>query len=50
MFFRRKGSLREEFDKQVIEQLNRSKRNWDRQSGLFEKSIDPSEEMEIQTK
>ncbi|MFZ0445025.1 MAG: YaaL family protein [Bacillus sp. (in: firmicutes)] len=49
MFFRRKTSLRGEFDKQLVEQLNLSKRNWDRQSGLFEKSIDPSGEMEIQT-
>ena len=49
MFFRRKTSLRGEFDKQLVEQLNQSKRNWDRQSGLFEKSIDPSGEMEIQT-
>lgn len=49
MFFRRKASLRGEFDKQLVEQLNLSKKNWDRQSGLFEKSIDPSGEMEIQT-
>lgn len=49
MFFRQKTSLRGEFDKQLVEQLNLSKRNWDRQSGLFEKSIDPSGEMEIQT-
>jgi hypothetical protein len=49
MFFRRKASLQGEFDKQLVEQLNQSKRNWDVQSGLYEKSIDPFGDMEIQT-
>jgi hypothetical protein len=49
MFFRRKASLRGEFDKQLVDQLNQSKKNWDRQNGLYEKSIDPFGEMEIQT-
>jgi hypothetical protein len=49
MFFRRKASLRAEFDKQLVEQLNQSKRNWDVQIGLYEKSIDPFGDMEIQT-
>ena len=49
MFFRRKDRLRTEFDKQLVEQVKQSKENWDRQKGLFEKSIDPIAEMEIQT-
>jgi Protein of unknown function (DUF2508) len=49
MFFRRKGWLRAEFDKQLAEQLNQSKKNWDRQNTLYGKSIDPFGEMEIQT-
>ena len=49
MFFRRKASLRGEFDKKLVEQLNQSKRNWDRQSKLYEKSIDSCGEVEIQT-
>lgn len=49
MLFRRKVSLREEFDKKLVEQLNQSKRNWNRQNELYEKSIDPFGEMEIHT-
>jgi hypothetical protein len=49
MFFRRKDRLRMEFDKQLVEQVKQSKQNWDRQKGLFEKSIDPFGEMKIQT-
>ena len=41
MFFRRKGWLREEFDENLIKQLNHLKENWDRQNRLQEKSFDP---------
>ena len=47
--FSSEEQLRTEFDKQLVEQVKQSKENWDRQKGLFEKSIDPIAEMEIQT-
>lgn len=50
MFFRRKGRLREEYDDKLIQQLNNSKENWDRQSSLQEKSFDPYFEVDLQTK
>ncbi|WP_338471249.1 YaaL family protein [Niallia sp. XMNu-256] len=49
MFFRRKGKLRVEFGEQLVEQVRQAKEDWDRQKSLFEKSIDPFGEMEIQT-
>ncbi|WP_428910302.1 YaaL family protein [Niallia sp. Krafla_26] len=49
MFFRRKGRLRAEFNERLVEQLSETKKNWDRQKDLFEKSIDPFGEMEIQS-
>jgi hypothetical protein len=50
MFFRRKGKLREDYDEKLIQQLNNSKENWDRQSSLQEKSFDPYFEVDLQTK
>ena len=50
MFFRRKGRLREEYDDKLIQQLNNSKENWNRQSSLQKKSIDPYFEVDLQTK
>jgi len=49
MFFRRKGWLRAEFDEQLVTQLDQLKKDWDRQNTLYEKSIDPFGEMELQT-
>jgi hypothetical protein len=50
MLFRRKGKLREDYDEKLIQQLNNSKENWDRQSSLQEKSFDPYFEVDLQTK
>jgi hypothetical protein len=50
MFFRKKGRLRNEFDEQLLGQLNRLKDEWYNQKRLLEKSFDPSAEVLAQTK
>ncbi|MCA1042605.1 YaaL family protein [Bacillus infantis] len=50
MFFRKKGRLRNEFDEQLLGQLNSLKDEWYNQKRLLEKSFDPSAEVMAQTK
>jgi hypothetical protein len=50
MFFRKKGKLRNEFDEQLLGQLNSLKDEWYNQKRLLEKSFDPSAEVLAQTK
>ncbi|TYS40132.1 YaaL family protein [Bacillus infantis] len=50
MFFRKKGKLRNEFDDQLLMQLNSLKDEWYNQKRLLEKSFDPSAEVLAQTK
>ncbi|AGX02072.1 MULTISPECIES: YaaL family protein [Bacillaceae] len=50
MFFRKKGKLRNEFDEQLLMQLNSLKDEWYNQKRLLEKSFDPSAEVLAQTK
>ncbi|MGD6845771.1 YaaL family protein [Bacillus infantis] len=50
MFFRKKGRLRNEFDEQLLGQLNSLKDEWYNQKRLLEKSFDPSAEVLAQTK
>ncbi|MBN6890019.1 uncharacterized protein DUF2508 [Cytobacillus horneckiae] len=44
MFFRRKGWLRKEYDKKLLNQLDSLKVEWKNQRSLIEKSFDPSAE------
>lgn len=50
MFFRRKYSLRNEFDDKLLNRLQEYKDDWQQQKTLLEKSFDPSEEVICQTK
>ncbi|MFD0051994.1 YaaL family protein [Actinomycetes bacterium NPDC127524] len=50
MFFRRKNWLRNEFDQELIQQLEHLKRTWLDQQSLLERSLDPSEDAIVQTK
>lgn len=44
MFFRKKGWLRKEYDKKLLNQLDSLKVEWKNQRSLIEKSFDPSAE------
>ncbi|WP_110926057.1 YaaL family protein [Bacillus massiliglaciei] len=50
MFFRRKGRLKNEYDQQLIMQIEQLKMNWLNQKSLLELSVDPSEEVIAQSK
>ena len=50
MFFRRKGKLRNENNQKLVQQLEEIKRSWLNQKSLLEKSLDPSEDVIIQTR
>lgn len=43
MLFRKKGWLRNEFDEQLLLQLERCKDEWVKQRKMIEKSVEPSE-------
>lgn len=50
MFFRRKNHLRNEYDQTLIQQLDSLKHEWMKHRAFLEKSMDPSEEIKVQTK
>ncbi|WP_026693536.1 YaaL family protein [Peribacillus kribbensis] len=50
MFFRKKGSLRKEYDQKLIDQLEELKVSWLNQKALLEKSLDPSPDIICQAK
>jgi hypothetical protein len=50
MFFRRKNSLRKEFDEKLLNCLEEYKEDWQQQKQLLEKSFDPTEEVICQSK
>jgi len=50
LFFRRKGWLRNEYDRKLIEQLELLKNDWLYQKSMLEKSVDPSQDTILQTK
>jgi len=45
MFFRRKGSLRREYDEKLMELLEQQKNEWKRQEDIMGKSLEPSEDV-----
>lgn len=50
MFFRRKYRLRNEYDLELIQQMEILKKNWFNQKSLLKRSLDPSEEAIIASK
>lgn len=45
IFFRRKGSLRREYDKKLLQLLEQQKDEWKRQEKMMERSLEPSEDV-----
>ncbi|KAA0543139.1 DUF2508 family protein [Bacillus sp. BGMRC 2118] len=45
MFFHRKGKLRREFNEQLLQTLEGSKYDWMKQKEMFNKCVEPSEEV-----
>jgi len=45
IFFRRKGSLRREYDEKLVQLLEQQKNEWKRQERMMERSLEPSEDV-----
>lgn len=45
IFFRRKGSLRREYDEKLVQLLEQQKAEWKRQEKMMERSLEPSEDV-----
>jgi len=45
IFFRRKGSLRREYDEKLVQLLEQQKNEWKRQEKMMERSLEPSEDV-----
>lgn len=45
IFFRRKGSLRREYDEKLLQLLEQQKDEWKRQEKMMERSLEPSEDV-----
>jgi hypothetical protein len=45
MLFRRKGWLRSQYDQQLIQNLLNTKKEWNRQKQLVDKSVEPSSQV-----
>ncbi|WP_449538302.1 YaaL family protein [Ferdinandcohnia sp. Marseille-Q9671] len=45
MLFKKKGWLREEFNQELLSQLESAKQEWMRQKNLIEKSVEPSDDI-----
>lgn len=50
MFFRRKYRLRHDHDAELMQNLEKLKKNWFNQKSLLERSVDPSEEAIVSSK
>lgn len=50
MFYRRTGWLRREYDEKLISELEELKSSWMNQKFLLEKSLEPSNDIVMETK
>lgn len=50
MLFKRKGTLKTEYDKKLLSQLEQFKRNWNDEKSIYEKCLETNEDLDFQMK
>jgi len=50
VLFKRKGTLKTEYDKKLLSQLEQFKRNWNDEKSIYEKCLETNEDLDFQMK
>jgi len=50
VFFRRKKSLKKEYDRKLLAEMERLKRNWQAEKEILDRSYKSSQDLEMQVK